>query len=78
MKTRRPSKAAASKAAKTLSNPRASKAAKTSAAKTLARRRSSLKFREVKTAPKKGKFSSSEISKAVKAAMAKRSPQRKR
>ncbi len=52
-------KAAASRAAKTLSNPKASKAAKSAAGKTLA-------SRSVKAAPKRGAVRSSTIKRAVK------------
>lgn len=62
-RSKRPGKAAASKAAKILSNPRSTKRAKTSAAKTLATRSNSR--RTVKSAPKVGRVGQRAIKRAV-------------
>jgi len=62
--SKKPNKATASRAAKTLSNHRASKAAKSAAGKTLAKRATAT--RKIHSAPKKGNVSSSSIKKAVK------------
>ena len=62
-RSRRPGKAAASKAAKILQNPKSTKKAKTSAAKTLAKRSSS--GRTVKSAPRSGTVGRKAIKRAV-------------
>lgn len=61
---KRPTKEAASKAAKTLRNSKASKKAKSAAGKTLSKRAKS--GRRVKSAPKQGKVSRSSVKRAVK------------
>jgi len=61
----KPTKAAASKAAKVLSNPKASKGAKSAAGKTLA-------SRSVKAAPKRGAVRSTTIKRAVRSVTASR------
>ena len=65
-----PNKAAASKAAKTLSSGKAGNKAKSIAAKTLAKR--SVAVRTVKAAPKTGKVSSSNVKRAVKSVLSSR------
>ena len=75
-RSKRPGKAAASRAAKTLRNPRSTKKAKTSAAKTLANRSSS--GRKVKSAPRSGNVGQRAIKRAVNSVRSKRGNQSKR
>lgn len=64
-------KKAASKAAKTLSDPKASKKAKSAAGATLAKRAEQV--RTVQSAPKEGNFSRKKIRQAVKSVVSSRS-----
>lgn len=75
-RSKRPGKAAASRAAKILRNPRSTKKAKTTAAKTLASRSSS--GRTVKSAPKAGRVGQRAIKRAVNSVRAKRRNESKR